>query len=287
MNSFTPKLLALALLAAALTATANAQGVGPCFEGPVGLQLYSLRDGFKTNVPGTLDEVRKFGFQHVELAGLYNLPPEQFRTMLAERGLKPIAGHWPYDLLKKDPEAVAAQARALNLKYAGCAWISHKAPFDEAQCRDAAATFNRAGEVMARHGMKVYYHNHGYEFQPHGDGTLMDLLISLTDPKLVCFQMDLLWTIFPGQDPAKLLAKHGARWELLHLKDLRKGVKGDLTGHTDVKNDVALGTGQIDFPAVLKAAKAAGVKWYFIEDESPDVRAQLPVSLRFLEQVRW
>jgi sugar phosphate isomerase/epimerase len=73
----------------------------------------------------------------------------------------------------------------------------------------------------------------------------------------------------------------------MHLKDLRKGVKGDLSGGTDVRNDVALGTGQMDFPAVLKAAKRAKVKHYFIEDESPTVLDQIPQSLRYLEQVSW
>jgi len=69
---------------------------------------------------------------------------------------------------------------------------------------------------------------------------------------------------------------------------VRKGLQlGSLSGGTDVKNDVALGTGQIDMPAVLRAAKKAGVKWYFIEDESPISEQQIPVSLRYLEQVTW
>ena len=74
----------------------------------------------------------------------------------------------------------------------------------------------------------------------------------------------------------------------MHLKDLRKGVEtGSLSGHTDVRNDVALGTGQMDMPAILKAAKKAGVKYYFIEDESPSVVEQLPRSIEFLENVRF
>src|SRR5581483_6512962 len=105
-------------------------------------------------------------------------------------------------------------------------------------------------------------------------------------PDLVAFQMDVFWVVHPGHDPVKLLQKYGKRWELMHLKDMKKGLKtGELTGHTDVANDVALGTGQMDWPAILKAAKEAGVKHYFIEDESPNVTAQIPVTLKFLEQV--
>ena len=72
------------------------------------------------------------------------------------------------------------------------------------------------------------------------------------------------------------------------LKDMRKGTQTSLlTGHTDVTNDVALGTGQIDLPSVLRAAKKAGVKWYFLEDESPTSEQQIPESLRYLKEVRF
>ena len=64
-------------------------------------------------------------------------------------------------------------------------------------------------------------------------------------------------------------------------------MKGDLSGKSDVTNDVVLGTGQMNWPAILKAAKKAGVKYYFIEDESPTSAEQIPQSLKYLESVRW
>ena len=86
----------------------------------------------------------------------------------------------------------------------------------------------------------------------------------------------------------KLLEKYSGRWALMHLKDMRKGTPtGLLTGSSPVTNDVALGTGQMDIPAILKAAKKVGVKWYFIEDESPTSEQQIPVSLTYLEQVKF
>ena len=39
--------------------------------------------------------------------------------------------------------------------------------------------------------------------------------------------------------------------------------------------------------ATLDKAVALGVKYYFIEDESPTVLQQLPKSLRFLESLEW
>lgn len=265
-------------------------GQGKNFKGPIGLQLYSLRDQFAKDVPGTLDKTRDFGFKYVELAGTYGQPPEKFKQALKERGLVPVAGHFPYDKLKsaKDLEAIAAEARALGLQYVGCAWIPHKDEFDEQECREAIAVFNNAGESLAKHGLKFFYHIHGYEFAPHGDGTLFDLLMKETRPKWVSFELDVLWAVFPGQDPAALLKKYGKRWALMHVKDLKKGVKtGSLSGHTDVANNVPIGTGQTDWPAVLRAAKKAGVKYYFIEDESPSVVEQIPQSLKYLEQVKF
>ncbi len=141
---------------------------------------------------------------------------------------------------------------------------------------------------MAKHGLKFFYHVHGYEFQPHGDGTLLDLLIKETDPKLVSYEMDIFWVVFPNQDPVKLFNQYGKRWQLVHLKDMKKETPtGALTGSTDVRNDAALGAGKMDLPAILRAAKKAGVKWYFIEDKSPWSEQQIPQSLRYLEQVRF
>jgi len=269
-------------------ATAASVGTGPSFKGPVGIQLYSLREQFKKDVPGTLDEVKSWGIKYVELAGTYDVPPDQFKAQLQARGIEAVSGHFPYERYRDDVEGVAREAKALGLKYAGCAWIPHGDPFDEKTCREGIAVFNKAGEALAKQGLKFFYHVHGYEFQPHGDGTLLDLMMAETNPKFVNYQMDVFWIVFPGQDPVKLLEKYGKRWQLMHLKDMRKGTKtGALTGHTDVANDAAIGAGLMDTPAILRAARKAGVKWYFIEDESPWSEKQIPQSLGYLEQVKW
>lgn len=267
---------------------ARGAGTSASFKGPVGLQLYSLRDIFKDNVPLGLQLTRNFGFVEVELAGTYGLTPAEFLQRLQWYGLKPIAGHWSYQQWEKNPEAVVKEAKELGLRYAGCAWIPHEGPFDEATCRRAAGVFNRAGEVAAAQGIKFFYHNHGYEFVPHGDGTLFDLLVKETRPELVAYEMDVFWIVHPAQDPVRLLRRYADRWELFHIKDLKKGVQtGKLTGSEDVRNDVALGTGQIDLPRVLRVAQDVGVKHYFIEDESPIATEQVPQSLRFLESLSW
>lgn len=282
-----PVVSALALATVSASAKEKTVGTGSSFKGPVGLQLYSLRDQFAKDVPSTLKKVRDYGFKYVELAGTYNLSPEAFRKALDEAGLEAVSGHFAFERFRDDPAGVAREAKVLGLKYAGCAWITHQGDFDEKQCRQAIEVFNKAGEVLAKEGLKFFYHTHGYEFQPFGNGTLFDLLMSETKPKWVHYEMDILWIVHPGQDPAALLEKYGKRFALMHVKDLKTGVKGDLTGHTDVRNDVTLGTGQINLPAVLKAAKKAKVKWYFIEDESPNAADQIPHSLDYLERVKF
>ncbi len=77
------------------------------------------------------------------------------------------------------------------------------------------------------------------------------------------------------------------RWALTHLKDMRKGTKTGLwTGSSPVSNCVVIGTGQLDMPAILRAANKVGVKWHFIEDESVVSEQQIPESLRYLREAR-
>ena len=262
-------------------------GTGASFKGPVGLQLYSLRDQFKQNVAATLDQVSAMGIRNVELAGTYGLSPEKFKTELDARRLKAISAHFSYEQCRDNIEAVAREAKLLGLEYAGCAWIPHKAPFDEKTMREAAAVFNRAGEALAKHNLKFFYHTHGYEFLPYGDGTLFDLLMAETNPEYVRIELDVYWVVHPGQDPVKLLEKYGNRFELMHVKDMKQGTPRGFTGHSDVTNNVVLGQGIIDWPNVFRAARKAGVKWYFVEDESPISVAQIPQSLRYLEKVKF
>jgi sugar phosphate isomerase/epimerase len=280
--------LYLTILAFTVVADAAPAHHSSGFKGPLGLQLYSLREQFAKDVPGTLDKVRDFGFKYVELAGTYGLSPAKFKAELDARGLKAESGHYPYERFRDDIDGIVKDSKTLGLKYAGCAWIAHQGDFTEKDCREAAKVFNNAGEVLARHGISFFYHTHGYEFQPYGSQTLFDLMLAETKPEFVSYEMDIFWVVHGGQNPVSLFQKYGDRFKLVHLKDMRPGTPtGLLTGSSDVRNDVALGKGTINYQRILPAAQKAGVKWYFIEDESPSSEKQIPQSLLYLKQVTW
>jgi sugar phosphate isomerase/epimerase len=272
----------LAAAAAVCTSTLHAEG-----PAAPGLQLYSLRSQIKLRgIKWALDQVKAQGITDVEMIGnTYDLSLPEFQKELSDRGLKAVSTHFPYDRYKTDLENVVKEAKSFGVKYAGCAWINHKDSFDEAECRDAIGVFNKAGAALAKEGIQFFYHVHGYEFTPHADGTLFDLFMKETDANNVAMEMDVLWVVYPGQDPVKLLEQYGSRWKLMHLKDLQKGVEHGQSGHTDVNHNVVLGSGQVDWPAVLAAAKKYGTEYYFIEDESDKVLDQLPQHIAYLKGI--
>jgi sugar phosphate isomerase/epimerase len=121
---------------------------------------------------------------------------------------------------------------------------------------------------------------------PSSEGTLFDTLVRTTDPTSVEFQVDVFHTFHGGGDPIRVITQLGSRVTSLHLKDLRKGAivtAGTSTGTPDL--DVPLGTGQIDWPPVLRAARSAGALLYYVEDESADPLAHIPKSLAYLESL--
>jgi sugar phosphate isomerase/epimerase len=288
MNAFFSLVVALVMCGMAFAADDASSGKTNGFQGKLGLQLYSLRAEFAKDVPGTLDKVRDMGFKYVETAGTYGMPPAKFKEECEARGLTIVSAHLPFEKFRDDLEGIVKEARALGVKYAGCAWIAHSGPFSEKGAREAAKVFNSAGEALAKHDIRFFYHTHGYEFQPYGSGTLFDLLMTETKPEFVTYEMDIFWVVHGGQNPVSLFEKYKGRFELAHLKDMKIGTPVNLrTGSTDVKNDVAMGTGLIPYRKILPAAEKAGVKWYFIEDESPSSVEQIPQSVRYLKEVTW
>lgn len=264
---------------------AFAQSKKPLFTAPIGVQAYTYRNSFPQGVAATLDTVKSLGITEMEGPNPKNISPEEFKKMLDERGISMPSIGADYVALAKDPEPFIKLAKLFGATYIMCAWIPHGSTFTIDDAKKAVADFNRIGKTLKENGITFCYHDHGYEFGPYENGTLFDYIVKNTDPKYVSFEMDMMWTFHGGADPAKLLLKYKSRWKLVHLKDIRKGIANDLTGGTDTKNDVALGTGQLNIPEILKASKAVGIKHYFIEDESGNHAAQIPVTIAYLKSL--
>jgi sugar phosphate isomerase/epimerase len=254
----------------------------------VGLQLESLSSKMTRDMTGALNATHDFGFKYVELVGDYGMSAEALKTELLNHQLTAISAHFPYARFRDDPEGVANEAAKLGLKFVGCPSMPQKEKLDLAGCQAAIAVFNRAGEISAKQGIQFFYHPHGYEFKPYGDGTFFDLLAGKTDPKFVHFQMDVFWIVHAGQDPLKLFEKYGHRWIAMHLKDMKNGARtGLFNGHAEKSAFVPVGQGQIDIPAVVQAAHKVGIKWFFIEDESAAPEAGIPQSVAYLQKMKW
>lgn len=254
----------------------------------IGLELYSLRDYLKTDVKGTLAYVKSLGITEVEVAGTYGMKTEDFKVELDKAGLKPHSTLLDFNLFKDSINKVVATCKALGIKYAGCAWIPHVSNnFSKDDADKAIMVFNKAGESLAKEGIKFFYHCHGYEFKPTAEGTLFDYIVKQTNPDNVGFECDVYWAFHGGQDPALLLKKHKGRFVALHIKDMKNGQEtGELSGGTPLTSDVAIGTGQLDFKKILQAAIQTGVKFYYIEDENAEVKEHLPISLRYLRNLK-
>jgi len=256
-------------------------------NGPLGLELYSLRDMLKKDVPGTLARVKGMGFTDVEVPSLYGKSPEEFASLLKKNGLAPHSTHIQLDRLEKDLPGVIKESKALGVKWVICPWIPHKGKFTAEDARKVIDAFPKFAKALKDDGLSFAYHTHGFEFEPGPDGTLMDTLIKAWPADLVSIEIDVFWVRRGGEDPVKLLERYPGRFPLMHLKDIAKGLDCcHPNGGAPDDTSVALGDGMIDWPGVLRAAAKGGTQLYYIEDEHPDAFKQIPKSLTYLRTLK-
>jgi sugar phosphate isomerase/epimerase len=253
----------------------------------IGLQLYSLRNQFKTDVPGTLKKIKDWDIHEIEGGGTFGLPLEEYKKLLSENNLKMVSIGVDYKVLKESPQAAVDEARKFNVTFVVCYWIPHDGnKFGIKNVKEAVEVFNNAGKLLKENGISLCYHPHGFEFRPYENGTLFDYMVANTNPEYFNFEMDVFWVKHPGQDPVALLRKHPNRFLLMHLKDRQHGTKGNQNGSADPETNVVLGTGDVGIADIIREARKIGVKHYFIEDESSRCEAQIPQSKEFLESIK-
>jgi sugar phosphate isomerase/epimerase len=254
-------------------------------KSPVGVQLYTFREQFAKDVPGTMQKVKDMGFTYVETAGFYGKTAKEFKGILDQYGIKAVGTSADFGELA-DPEklkTIINNAKTLGSKFVICFWIPHNdTDFTLADVNKAVKVFNEAGKTLSANGLSLLYHAHGYEFRPFKDRYLLDELITKTNPAYVNFELDILWAYHPGHNPVVWLKKYPTRWKALHVKDRRKGTPGNQFGTMDVDNDMTLGMGEVNIEDIIKQAKANKIQYYYIEDESPRSMEQVPQSIAYL-----
>lgn len=272
---------------AALAGTAGTVAAAPdrrFFAGrgaPIGLQLYTLGPELDADFDGTLRRVAAIGYRTVELAGLHGRTPRQFRTALDAAGLICRSLHVPgrgrdgETSLSGDLGALAAMAHVLGasnvvmpiyLAPAGTDLAAAGARLTVSDYEAMAAFLNAKGAALQRRGIRLGYHNHNPEFAPLGDTTGLGILLGQTDPALVDFELDVGWAAAAGVDPRALLRAHPRRFTQMHVKDIRRSTRANVSLRMDPAD---VGRGMIDWVALLPVAWTAGVRGYFVEQESP------------------
>lgn len=270
------------LIAAFVLATASAFAADTT---TLGLQLWSLRAQLLPSLPSGMAAVKNLGFTEVETAGTYGHTAKEFKAIADANGLKIVGAHIPYERMQSDLQGSIADAKALGASYVIVAWVPHKGDFDVDQARAAIVNFNTWGAVLKAAGLGFGFHTHGYEFKPLPDGTsAFDVMLNETKPDLVFCEMDVFWVVQGGLDPVKLLQKYPGRFKAFHIKDMKKGAPvGLYEGKAPASDNVVVGTGVMDWPAIIEQGKKSGVQYYFIEDETSDPMANIPPSITYLE----
>ena len=248
-----------------------------------GVVSFTFRNDFSKDVPGTLDYIKLMGIRNIEFSNLFGKTAAEMRALLDARGMVCTSYGVYYDALTNKTEKVIEDAKTLGAKFVRVGMIPHKGEFTVQQADAAIKDFNRVGKIFKENGLEFSYHNHGYDFTPYEKGTLYDYLIQNTNPEYVSFELDILWVHQFGQDPVAYLKKYPSRFKLMHVKDLKKGVPVGLDVKTSPENDVPLGSGQINVQAILKQARKSAIKYYYLEDENSNSKAQVPLSLAYLK----
>ena len=245
----------------------------------IGLQLYTVRDLMKADMPGTLAKVAAAGYQEVEFAGYFDRTPAQVRALLQQNGLTSPSSHLPIEAFEKDPATALATAKSIGNEWATLPWIPEERRKTADDWKRIAGLLNNFGSQAKSQGLRFAYHNHNFELTPVGGVRPLDLLISGTDSSLVDFEMDIYWVVFGGGDPLDFFNRYPGRFPMVHVKDS--------AGPPDNKM-VDVGSGKIDFRSIFAQSDKAGIKHYFVEHDQPaDPIATIRNSANYLKALTY
>jgi sugar phosphate isomerase/epimerase len=272
-------------LAAALAAAGRAAQLKT-----LGVQLYTVRTVLPQKPQETLNAIRAIGYQEVEAtyAGLDNLWPA-----LQASGLKPVSIHLDSKLVTQgnigDLGPIFDKLKQRGFQYAVFPYLPEPERGGIDVIKGISEKFNLAGEKCRAAGMSFCYHNHAFEFATEKGATLFQVMLDNTDKKLVAFEVDVFWVSVAGLDPVEMIQKLSDRVLLLHLKDKAEGTPVMYKESVPRTAFKEVGNGVVDWPKVLRAAAAAKVAHYFVEqDQTPgDPIESLRQSFGYLSKLTY
>jgi sugar phosphate isomerase/epimerase len=272
-------------LAAALAAAGRAAQLKT-----LGVQLYTVRTVLPQKPQETLNAIRDIGYQEVEAtyAGLDNLWPA-----LQASGLKPVSIHLDSKLVTQgnigDLGPIFDKLKQRGFQYAVFPYLPEPERGGIDVIKGLSEKFNLAGEKCRAAGMNFCYHNHAFEFATEKGATLFQVMLDNTDKKLVAFEVDVFWVSVAGLDPVEMIRKLSDRVLLLHLKDKAEGTPVMYKESVPRTAFKEVGNGVVDWPKVLRAAAAAKVAHYFVEqDQTPgDPVESLRQSFGYLSKLTY
>jgi len=256
-------LVLIAVTGLILTSLSSCKNAGP--KKNIGLQLYSIRDSIKKDIPGSIAKVGKMGYKFVEPAGysdgkFYGMEPADFKALCKKNGLTIQSSHTgrPVPDSSNLEETMAWWDATIDAHIAaGAKFIIQSSMGSTAYqslegLKSYCDYFNAVGEKCNAKGIRFGYHNHSKEFTTQFDGiTLYDYLVENTKPSNVMFQMDLYWIVEGGKNPVDYFNKYPGRFELWHIKD---------------KEEVGA-SGMMDFKAYWENAAKSGMQYGIVEVE--------------------
>lgn len=257
---------------------ANAKG-----KTSIGLQLYTLRDVIMKDVKGTLQSVATWGYKEVETYGyregkLFGMPVTEFGSYMKSLGVSVASGHYGIEQTTSNWDKACSDAQSMGQKYVVVPWMDKKYYNSLDELKKTCETLNKAAETAKKYKLRMGYHNHAFEFDTVEGKVIFDVMLEELDPKLVTMEMDLYWVVRANQNPLTYFNKYPGRFELWHVKDMDK---------TNRENNADVGTGSMDFPALFSSAKKAGMKKFFVEQETYPVNPMLSTEncIKYLKTI--
>lgn len=239
---------------------------------PIALQTYTLRDAFDQDFAGTLKFVADVGFKGIETAGTYGKTPAELAKAAADLGLVIVSTHSALPTAETLSEVVDAQGALGSTRLVGGFGPDDLKTLEG--CKVAAGKLQAAADMLKPHGITIHMHNHYWEFAKVEDGSF-PFDVMMAEAPSIFSELDLYWVTFGGAVPTEVLAQHGKRVELVHVKD------GDLGEKYHFQ---ALGEGQVDLPAAIGAIDDATTQWLIVEQDMSDgdMKRDVKVSYDYL-----